>query len=244
MKFSSTLGLLALVGGTSASSNTTAAQSQLASSQNITVVPNTFLIELQSDFHPGLQPKEKFAKTAPGSKTGYHVRQQYNSTEHFFGVSVAFDQDVDLATLRKTAGVKNAWSVTVVPRPVPYQQLTGSPMSKDKDSLPNYRGSERVNEPLAMAGVDKLHKQGIKGKGVQIAIIDTGVDYNHPSLGGGFGPGYKIALGYDFVGDDFTGFNSPVPDPDPLATCDGGGHGTHTAGMYESDSFYCLLDKI
>ncbi|KAM0449851.1 hypothetical protein ACHAPV_006960 [Trichoderma viride] len=235
MKFSSTLGLLALVGGTSASSDTAAAQSQLASSQNTTVVPNTFLIELQSDFHPGLQPKEKFAKTAPGSKAGYHVRQQYNSTEHFFGVSVAFDQDVDLATLRKTAGVKNAWSVTVVPRPVPYQQLTGSPMSKDKDSLPNYRGSERVNEPLAMAGVDKLHKQGIKGKGMQIAIIDTGVDYNHPSLGGGFGPGHKIALGYDFVGDDFTGFNSPVPDPDPLATCDGGGHGTHTAGIVGMD---------
>lgn len=242
MKLSSALGLLAFVSGTSALSNTTAAaQSQLATSQNITVVPNTFLIELQSDFHPGLQPKEKFAKTAPGSKTGYHVRQQYNSTEHFFGVSVAFDQSVDLATLRKTAGVKNAWSVTVVPRPAPYQQLTSPPTSKDRqdsstsrdgqDSLPNYRGSERVNEPLAMAGVDKLHKEGIKGKGVQIAIIDTGVDYNHPSLGGGFGPGHKIALGYDFVGDDFTGFNSPVPDPDPLATCDGGGHGTHTAGM-------------
>ncbi|EHK46944.1 hypothetical protein TRIATDRAFT_91009 [Trichoderma atroviride IMI 206040] len=232
MKFSSTLGLLALAGGASASSNLAAAAAQSQFAANTTVVPNTFLIELQMDFHPGLQPKEKFAKTAPGSKAGYHVRQQYNSTEHFFGVSVAFDQDVDLATLKKTAGVKNAWSVTVVPRPVPYQQLTGSPVSKDgQDSLPNYRGSGRVNEPLAMAGVDKLHKQGIKGKGVQIAIIDTGVDYNHPSLGGGFGPGYKIALGYDFVGDDYTGLNSPVPDPDPLATCDGGGHGTHTAGI-------------
>lgn len=120
------------------------------------------------------------------------------STEHFFGVSVAFDQDIDLSALKKTAGVKNAWSVTVMPRPVPYQQLTGSPASKDgQDSLPNYRGSERVNEPLTMAGVDKLHKQGIRGKGVQIAIIDTGVDYNHPWLGGEFGPGHNIALGHD-----------------------------------------------
>jgi hypothetical protein len=32
-----------------------------------------------------------------------------------------------------------------------------------------------------------------------------GVDYTHPSLGGGFGPGYKIVGGYDFVGDDYDG---------------------------------------
>jgi hypothetical protein len=32
-----------------------------------------------------------------------------------------------------------------------------------------------------------------------------GVDYTHPSLGGGFGPGHKIVGGYDFVGDDYDG---------------------------------------
>lgn len=32
-----------------------------------------------------------------------------------------------------------------------------------------------------------------------------GVDYTHPSLGGGFGPGFKIVGGYDFVGDDYDG---------------------------------------
>ncbi|KAL6872718.1 hypothetical protein J3F83DRAFT_730795 [Trichoderma novae-zelandiae] len=45
--------------------------------------------------------------------------------------------------------------------------------------------------PSKMAGVDKLHVKGIKGKGVKIGIIDTGVDYMHASLGGGFGKGYK-----------------------------------------------------
>ncbi|GFP57697.1 minor extracellular protease vpr [Trichoderma asperellum] len=82
-----------------------------------------------------------------------------------------------------------------------------------------------------MAGVDKLHSQGIKGKGVKIGIIDTGVDYLHPSLGGGFGPGYKVSFGYDFVGDNYTGFNTPVPDNDPLASCATGGHGTHVTGI-------------
>lgn len=46
--------------------------------------------------------------------------------------------------------------------------------------------------------------------------IDSGIDYTHLSLGGGFGPGFKVAGGYDFVGDDYDGSNTPVQDSDPL----------------------------
>lgn len=36
--------------------------------------------------------------------------------------------------------------------------------------------------------------------------IDTGVDFNHPSLGNGqWGPGHKVVGGYDFVGDAYDG---------------------------------------
>ena len=49
--------------------------------------------------------------------------------------------------------------------------------------------------------------------------IDTGIDYTHPSLGGGFGPGHKVIGGYDFVGDAFTGSNTPQPDDDPMDEC-------------------------
>ena len=37
--------------------------------------------------------------------------------------------------------------------------------------------------------------------------IDTGIDYNHPTLGAGFGPGHKVIGGYDFVGDAYTGLS-------------------------------------
>lgn len=77
-----------------------------------------------------------------------------------------------------------------------------------------------------MGGVDKLHALGIKGKGIKIGIIDTGVDYRHPSLGGGFGPGFKIAGGWAFTADNGSSINSP----DPLTICGGGGHGTHVSG--------------
>lgn len=48
-------------------------------------------------------------------------------------------------------------------------------------------------------------KVGIYGQGINIGIIDSGVDYTHPSLGGCFGPNCLIAGGFDFVGDNYTG---------------------------------------
>lgn len=43
--------------------------------------------------------------------------------------------------------------------------------------------------------VDKLHAAGILGQGVKVAAVDTGIWYKHPALGGGFGPGFKVAGG-------------------------------------------------
>jgi subtilisin family serine protease len=59
---------------------------------------------------------------------------------------------------------------------------------------------------------------GTQGEGVRVGIIDSGIDYLHPALGGGFGTGFKVAGGYDFVNDD----------DDPM---DDNGHGTHVAGI-------------
>ena len=62
-----------------------------------------------------------------------------------------------------------------------------------------------------MTGVDKLHDEGLIGHGILVGILDTGVDYNHPALGGCFGPGCKIAGGTDLVGNAYDGTNTPVP---------------------------------
>ena len=55
-----------------------------------------------------------------------------------------------------------------------------------------------------------------------VAVIDTGVDYNNPALGGGFGPKAKVIAGYDF-GDGTA---------DPMATTSQ--HGTAVAGLIGS----------
>jgi subtilisin family serine protease len=64
---------------------------------------------------------------------------------------------------------------------------------------------------------------GSRGSGVTVAIIDTGIDYRHSALGSGFGPGFKVKGGWDFVNND----------ADPL---DDHGHGTHVAGIVAGQS--------
>jgi subtilisin family serine protease len=65
---------------------------------------------------------------------------------------------------------------------------------------------------------------GVTGKGVTIAMIDTGIDYNLPILGGGFGKGHKVIGGYDFFDND----------TDPM---DEDGHGTDTASVVAANPF-------
>ncbi|KAI6308103.1 hypothetical protein MCOR34_007347 [Pyricularia oryzae] len=86
----------------------------------------------------------------------------------------------------------------------------------------------------AATGVDRLHAEGILGQGVKVAVVDSGVWYKHPALGGGFGPGFKVAGGWDFVGDAGRD-ETPRPDDDPLDT-PSIGHGTHVAGIVAGSS--------
>ncbi|KAG6108398.1 hypothetical protein E4U14_003676 [Claviceps sp. LM454 group G7] len=89
-------------------------------------------------------------------------------------------------------------------------------------------GGPDTFSPHVMTQVDKLRAKGITGKGIKIAVVDTGIDYLHPALGGCYGKGCLVSFGHDFVGDAYNGFNTPVPDEDPM---DCKGHGTHVAGI-------------
>lgn len=97
---------------------------------------------------------------------------------------------------------------------------------------------------------------GNTGKDVNIAIIDSGVDFTHKTFGGSGDytpfmdesarnaavtwPQGKVLGGWDYVGDQYTGKGAGVPDPNPidvpLHACSHttgdeiGGHGTHVAG--------------
>jgi subtilisin family serine protease len=70
--------------------------------------------------------------------------------------------------------------------------------------------------PLMGAAV---YRSTYNGAGVAVAIVDTGIDYRHPRLGGGGFPNGKVIGGYDFGDMDAN----PAPD--------GNEHGTACAGV-------------
>lgn len=67
------------------------------------------------------------------------------------------------------------------------------------------------------------------GSGITIAVLDDGVDYNHPQLGGGGFPNSKVIGGRDTSGPVFS------HDDDPLSSNPNDGHGTAVAGISAGD---------
>ena len=93
-----------------------------------------------------------------------------------------------------------------------------------KAVYPDYQLRVLLNESVPLIGAPQVWAmtdgggERATGQGIQVAVIDTGIDYSHPDLGGCFGPGCKVLGGWDFVNDD----------ADPS---DDHGHGTHCAGI-------------
>jgi subtilisin family serine protease len=166
----------------------------------------------------------------------YSIRHEFHNSDVFLGLSIQIngnrtDEDV-LQEIRAIEGVVAVSNVLPVPIPGQHGSAKIEPFLAYPDPPPlrSVTGSTTANlgSALEMGGIDKLHQLGIKGNGIKIGIVDTGIDYRHPALGAGFGPGQKIAGGYSFVYDNDTLGESP----DPFISCYGGSHGTGVAGSW------------
>jgi minor extracellular serine protease Vpr len=108
-----------------------------------------------------------------------------------------------------------------------------------------------LSETVPYIGAAAVQAKGVTGRGIKVAVLDSGIDYTHRNLGGpgtleayeaaygtstadprnttrdGLFPTAKVVDGYDFVGEVWP--NGPeAPDPDPI---DFEGHGTHVADI-------------
>jgi len=111
-------------------------------------------------------------------------------------------------------------------------------------TIENAGVADLVNAPEVWESLDNT------GQGVDVGIIDTGIDYTHTDFGGSGSvgqynllrrledrpaparvfPNAKVVGGFDFAGDDYNASDPtsvPQPDPNPL---DCHGHGSHVAG--------------
>jgi len=89
-----------------------------------------------------------------------------------------------------------------------------------------------LTESTLIIEADKVQSMGFQGEGQTVCVIDSGINYTHPALGGCTSAQFlggtcsKVIAGYDFYNND----------KDPM---DDAGHGTHIAGIVASeDSIY------
>src|SRR3954470_20760021 len=209
--------------------------------------PSTWFVELSSPPATKGTSKAKlkaerdaFKSSAAAEGIKLTERFAFDSLWNGVSVSVAPSQ---VATIQSLPGVNAVYPVHTI-------------------SLPDIRsegggGSNiELKNAVGLTGADQAQNElGLDGRGETIAIIDSGVDYTLPELGGCFGPTCKVRGGFDLVGDDYNvtagpAFDAtPHPDADP-APCDpnfadrqevlgagtsDAGHGTHVAGIAAAD---------
>jgi subtilisin family serine protease len=161
---------------------------------------------------------EKQAFRAAAKAAGIAMRERFEYSRLWNGLSVEVAPG-ELSRLTRLAAVKNVFPVVNMTVP---ETSTGE--------------QPELATAVSMTQADIAQNElGLSGQGVRVAIMDTGVDYDHPDLGGCFGQGCRVEVGWDFVGDAYNN-DSTSPAYNPVATPDAfpddcNGHGTHVAGI-------------
>ncbi len=167
--------------------------------------------------------KAAFRKAAKSAGLKYTERYAFDTLWNGLSISI---QPGERAKLNLIPGVKNIYPVGTIPMPV------------DEPADPELFTS------LNMIGATVAQSElGFTGAGIKVAVMDTGVDYDHPAFGGDgvarsnstVFPTLRVHYGYDLVGDAYNAdpaaaSYNPVPNPDPYPD-DCYGHGTHVAGI-------------
>lgn len=185
------------------------------------------------------QASERAAFFKNAADQGLTVKQRHAFDELWNGVSVDVPAS-QAGALGRVTGVEAVYPVVPISLP---------PTATGASSEPDLRYA------TTMTGADVVQNElRLDGTGVELAVMDSGLDYTLPEFGGctRVGPGCRVAGGYDFVGDDFNGnppdaSYQPVPHPDDdPAPCDpnvadqragtsAAAHGTHVAGIAAAD---------
>lgn len=187
---------------------------------------------------------EKAAFRQAAAKAGIKFKERRAFDALFNGVSIEITP-AQRAKLSRLGVVKAMYPVELVQSPKPVTAAAAKAMTSKlaaaAAAVPN------MNSALAMTGADRAQTElGLTGAGIKVGIIDTGIDIDHPALGGNGTPGgntfptARVAYGYDLVGDAYNAdpaspSYNPVPSPDANPD-DCNGHGTHVAGIVGASS--------
>lgn len=196
------------------------------------ILPGRYIVQVQAPHRArgasAAEVKDSQDRTVRAAKgRGLEVAPGLRYSQAFNGYSTQLSA-ADAAALRTVPGVAAVYPVLEVDAPQP------TAGAQPQDAYAN-----------AMTGADIAQEElGLSGDGIRVGVIDSGVDYNNPDLGGSGTddehadfPSARVVGGYDFVGDDYDasgGGTAAIPQPDAFPD-DCGGHGTHVAGIIGAD---------
>ena len=132
-----------------------------------------------------------------------------------------FALEATYSELKKIAAMPGVFAITEVT----YDEM-------DYIADPNYTTPGNAGAREIM-DVGKLHAAGIDGRGVKVAVIDSGIQPDHPDLAGAFMAGYNFAA----RGTRNTGGRQPIT---PSVNSPDGNHGTHVSGTVASQGITSL----
>lgn len=163
--------------------------------------PGKFIIELEDNTNASDNDFEAFRQQG----LDFSINNQFDSPI-FNGVSLDVRNSTarTLEDIKALPGIKDAWQASYVTLEFSAQDA----------STPKWN-------PHALTGVDKVHLENILGEGINVAVIDSGVDYGHSSLSG------SLVQGYDFTKDP----RNPSNDASDCI-----GHGTFVSSIIASHS--------
>ncbi|MBP3964963.1 S8 family serine peptidase [Paenibacillus lignilyticus] len=216
-------------------------------SEGVKISPNEALEEAADDhatFKSYVQQlvEKKAAEQGPATFDAEEVAITREYHHAFNGVAMTLPGK-DVESLLRSGVVKTIYKDNAVQLdPKEMELLTGAEAVRQSDA-------PSTDNSIPLDGIYDLHAQGIKGKGIKVGVLDTGIDYNHPDLTHAY-KGYRAQEGVDPKTIDpsaIKGWDAIDNDADPMETTykdwqtsgqpedQGNGtyytsHGTHVSG--------------
>ncbi|WP_179865642.1 S8 family serine peptidase [Bacillus sp. AFS017336] len=153
----------------------------------------TFKSDLQTIYKDDLKENNKLFK----------IKRTYRSSLN--GVSIELPAN-KVKSLLQSKAVKAVWPNNVIK----IEPTTNTEGTSD---------SKKIATEV-FPGINKLHDEGITGKGIKVGVIDTGIDYNHPDLTDAY-KGYRAQPGVDpksISPSSVKGWDFVDNDADPMET--------------------------
>lgn len=164
------------------------------------VRPNAYIVQFTKGTSPGV-------RTLAAAQAGAAIRYNYVSTE---AIAVTVPNANALNSLKRNAAVISVTADHIIEAAV--VKGNAKPGSGGGPPALGLSTTQQVSYEVQRVGIPA---SGSDGTGIGVAVVDSGIDFNHPDLA-------------PAANANSTAFNAITPG----ASCqDDGGHGTHVSGL-------------